>query len=150
MLTVKSKLNYRNRIAVFSQSVVTAMATILTTLASHAADATWTNDAASTWVTGANWNPNAAPGATSGTTNADTATFNPVITANRTVTVDANRNVSNIVFNANTKTYTLATGPLVLSAGGMLQVTGAASATNNISARLVLGGDYTLANNGSG
>src|SRR4051812_32694715 len=150
MLTVISKLNNRNSIALFSRSIVMATATILVTIAGHAADATWTNDAASTWITSINWSPNAAPGATSGTTSPDTATFSPVITANRTVTVDANRNVSNIIFNANTKIYTLASGPLVLSAGGMLQTIGGATVNDAISAPMVLGGNYTLANNGTG
>lgn len=89
-----------------------------------AADATWAQGSGTfAWATGANWTPTAAPGATSGTTNTDTAVFNnnPGATTG-TVTVDANRNLQNIIINqssnAATSPYSFGGGPFRLTSGG--------------------------------
>jgi fibronectin-binding autotransporter adhesin len=119
-----------------------------------AADATWTNVAAnSTWVTDANWDPNAAPGATNSTTSTDTATFySGALTAARVVTVDANRNVRNITFSNSTTGFTLQLtgGSLLPSAGGQIELLGSATANIQtfISSPVTLQGNYTILNNG--
>jgi autotransporter-associated beta strand protein len=112
----------------------------------HAADATWNVDADGTWVTDSNWNPAAAPGSTSSTTNTDTATFGSVITAARTVTVDTNRNISGINFSGNSFAYTLSGGNLLLTSGGTIQTSGAGSNTfvDNVNSAITLEGDYTF------
>ncbi|HEY8900803.1 MAG TPA: autotransporter-associated beta strand repeat-containing protein [Chthoniobacterales bacterium] len=118
---------------------------LLTPIA-RAADATWNVDAADSWATDAAWNPAAAPGSTSSTTSTDTATFGSVITAARTVTVDANRNVSGINFSGNSFAYTLSGGNLLLSAGGTIQTSGAGSNTfvDNVNSAITLQGDYAF------
>jgi len=100
-------------------------AILLAASSAYAASATWNVNADGNWATGGSWTPAAAPGATSGTTNADTATFGNIITAARTVTVDTGRNISVIDFNANNFKYTLSGGSLILSSGGTIRTSGA-------------------------
>ncbi|HTL72672.1 MAG TPA: autotransporter-associated beta strand repeat-containing protein [bacterium] len=134
--------------------VVSALAASLFMLpAVQAADATWTNNAASTWATGANWDPNAAPGATSGTASADTATFyTTALTASRVVTVDTGRNIKNILFTNSTATFTLQLtgGSLLLSSGGKIELASSALANIQtfINSPITLEGGYTFLNNG--
>lgn len=111
----------------------------------HAASAMWNLDAPGSWATGGNWSPASAPGATSGTTNTDTATFGNVITAARTITVDSDRNISVIDFNANDFAYTLLGGSLVLSSGGIIRTSGA-GLTHNAD---TISSAITLANAGA-
>jgi autotransporter-associated beta strand protein len=103
---------------------------LLSASSAHADSAAWYVDAAGDWATDENWNSAAAPGATSGTTNTDTATFGSVVTADRIVTVDTGRNISVIDFNANGKLFTLSGGSLVLSSGGTIKTSGS-GATHN-------------------
>ena len=103
---------------------------LLAASSAHAASATWNVNAAGNWATGGSWTPASAPGATSGTTNTDTATFGNVILANRVVTVDTGRNISVIDFNANSFQYTLSGGSLVLSSGGTIKTSGAGTTHN--------------------
>jgi autotransporter-associated beta strand protein len=103
---------------------------LLSASSAHADSAAWYVDAAGDWATDGNWNSAAAPGATSGTTNTDTATFGSVSSADLIVTVDTGRNISVIDFNANDKVYTLSGGSLVLSSGGTIKTSGA-GATHN-------------------
>lgn len=118
----------------------------LITSVARAADATWNLDGAGSWATDANWNPAAAPGSTSSTTNTDTATFGSVITAARAVTVDTNRNIFGINFSGNSFAYTLSGGNLLLTSGGTIQTSGAGSNTfvDNVSSAITLEGDYTF------
>ena len=103
------------------------------------ADAVWNVNAAGNWADGANWTPASAPGATTGTTSPDTATFGTVISAARIVTVDDNRNLAGINFAGNSSAYNLSGGSLVLSSGGSLQTSGAGSAhTDTISTPITL------------
>lgn len=141
------------------QSVITsvirkmfAAVCLLATVSASAADATWTNNAAGTWATAANWDPNAVPGATSGTTSADTATFyTTTLTASRVVTVDASRNIANLLFTNSTASFTLQLtgGSLLLSSGGRIEVTSGAAANIQtfINSPITLEGSYTLLNN---
>jgi autotransporter-associated beta strand protein len=107
-----------------------------------AASATWNMNADGSWVTDGNWSPAAAPGATSGTTNTDTATFGTVITAPRIITLDANRNIFGIDFAGNSSAYTLSGGNLLLTNGGVIQSSGAGTAhTDTISSAIAIQGD---------
>lgn len=96
--------------------------------------ASWNVDASGNWTTGANWSPSEPNGA------GDTATFGSVITAPRTITLDANRTIGNISFN-NANTYTIVpTSAEVLTVGDgtadkTLQVV---SGSHTIAAGLVL------------
>ncbi len=97
-----------------------------------AASASWNVDADGSWGTGSNWNPAAAPGATTGNNSADVATFGVSLGAVRTVTVDANRNVAGITFsNTSAFGYTLSGGSLLLSNGGVIQGLAAGGAHND-------------------
>ena len=112
------------------------------TLTAQAADATWNLNNAGSWVTNANWLPTAAPGATTGTTNTDTATFGTIITQARTVTVDNNRNILGINFAGNSHNYTLQSGSLLLTNGGLIQTSGGGSAnTSFINTTVAIQGD---------
>lgn len=107
-----------------SWSIVTiaVIASVLGT-PSHAANGTWNVDAAGTWVNTGNWLDAVVPG-TSGTafTSTDIATFSTTLTANRTVTLDAHRNVKDILFsNGSGFGYTLSSGTLRLSNGGSIE-----------------------------
>jgi hypothetical protein len=99
-----------------------------------AADGFWNVDANGNWVTAGDppWLNSVVPGATSGTTNTHIATFGFTLTtsAQRTVTVDANRNIGGINFsatNGSTGTsstnggYLLSGGNLLLTNGGVIQ-----------------------------
>lgn len=107
-----------------------------------AADATWNTNADGSWTTDGLWNPASAPGATSGTTNTDTATFGNIITTARTITVDANRNIFGINFAGNSFAYNLSGGSLLLTNGGTVQTSGGGSNhTDSIASTIALQGD---------
>ncbi len=103
----------------------------------RAADAAWNVDANGNWADNGNWNPATAPGA------GDTAFFGPVLTADRTVTVDSNRAIGGLAFvNTNQFAYTLSGGSLLLANGGVIR-----NAADNgvhadvISSTIILQGD---------
>ncbi len=106
----------------------------------------WTGASSMNWVDGGNWT-GTVPGATSGATNTDTASFSQNA-ANSTLVVDAGRNVQNITFDtANVNSLVIGTtaGPsLLLTAGGTIQTTSTVVFSQTINAPLVLGGDYTF------
>jgi len=107
----------------------------------QAANGTWNVSTDGAWALDSNWNPAAAPGSTSSTTNTDTATFGNVITANRTITLDANRNISGINFSANSFAYTLSGGNLLLTNGGIIQTSaGGSGHTATISSAIEIQG----------
>jgi autotransporter-associated beta strand protein len=90
------------------------------------------------WSEATNWVGGiVVPGATTGTTNTDTATFGT--SSVLAVVADANRNLQNITFGAN-NTYNLSGGPLLLTTGGKLLANGS-SASQNVSAPLTIQGD---------
>jgi fibronectin-binding autotransporter adhesin len=92
-----------------------------------AADGSWNVNNAGNWSTAGSWLSNSIPGSTSSTTSTDIATFGFTLTAGRAVTVDANRNIGGIIFsNTSAFGYTLSSGNLLLSNGGVIQ-----TATNN-------------------
>jgi|GEM_PF-1651624 len=134
---------------------------LLLTHASVAADASWTGGTGTQlWSTGTNWNPNSPPGATSGTTNPDTATFNTAAGAT-TITIDAGRNLLNLLFtNTAGGSFTIGSAganageALLLSSGGSVTMNFGNTAAVTLNAPMVIeptsntgAGTYTFANN---
>ena len=121
-----------------------------------AADGTWISATAnSTWSVSGSWQDGVIPGATTGNTNTDIATFNVAVSGgsgNRVVNVDADRNIGGITFGDNNinRGYALNGGPLVLSAGGVIQLDSTATGGSHFSivnAIVTLAGDATFSNN---
>ena len=87
------------------------------------------------------------PGATTGTTNTDTATFSQNAT-NSPLVIDAGRNIQNITFDTasvNSLTVRRGRGPsLLLTAGGTIQTTSTVVNAQTVNAPLVLEGNYTF------
>lgn len=65
---------------------------LLLTVSAHAADGTWNVDANGVWSTAGNWTPGIADGS------GFTANFTNNITADRTVSLDSDRTLTNVVF----------------------------------------------------
>ena len=140
---------------------VSLLTVLLLTHASVAADASWTGGTGTQlWSTGTNWSPTTAPGATSGTTNADTATFNTAVGAT-TITIDTGRNLRNLTFtNTAGSTFTIGSAganageTLLLSSGGTFAMYLGNTSTVTLNAPMVIEpvsgtgtGTYTFANN---
>lgn len=109
-----------------------------------AASNSWNVDAAGNWSTAGSWLGGVdIPGSTSVTNSADIATFGFTLTAARAVTVDANRNIGGITFsNTSGFGYTLSSGTLLLSNGGIIQTAaGNGNHTDTISAPLIIQGN---------
>jgi autotransporter-associated beta strand protein len=120
-------------------SLIGLFTVITLTPVSYAADATWNVNADGNWADAANWDPAAAPGATTGTTNADSATFGTIISAITAITVDADRNLAGIDFAGNSSAYTLGGGSLILTSGGTLKTSGGGSGhTDTVSSPITL------------
>ncbi len=91
----------------------------------------------STWSTDANWNGAAAPGAVTGVVSLDTATFLDAV--NLGVTVDAYRNIQNILFDtASAGAFTLSGGQLVVTTGGAVTINGTVVNTETINSNILL------------
>ncbi|WP_461526414.1 beta strand repeat-containing protein [Prosthecobacter sp.] len=134
---------------------------LLLTHASVAADASWTGGTGTQlWSTGTNWNPTTAPGATSGTTNADTATFNTAV-GTTTITIDTGRNLRNLTFATGAgSTFTIGSAganageTLLLTNGGTTAMNAGNTATVTLNAPMVIEpttatgtASYTFTNN---
>lgn len=132
----------------------------MTVKTTRAADAAWIGGIGTqNWADGANWNP-AAPGATSGTTNANIATFNTGLGAT-TITVDAGRNLRSLVFATGAAgSFTIGSAganageTLHLSSGGTIVMNSGITAPVTINAPIVVhptsdtgAGSFTFANN---
>ncbi|HEV2971173.1 MAG TPA: autotransporter-associated beta strand repeat-containing protein [Pirellulales bacterium] len=106
----------------------------------------WTGASSTSWAASGNWN-GAVPGATSGTTNTDTATFSQNA-ANSPLVIDAGRNLQNITFdtpNVNSLIIGVSGGPsLLLTAGGTIQATSTVANAETVNAPLVLEGSYAF------
>jgi autotransporter-associated beta strand protein len=115
-----------------------------TPAALSAADASWQVDANGNWTANANWTAASPNGS------ADTATFGNVITAGRTVTLNAPRTVGAVFFDS-PQTYTLfsASNALTLSGPTGLTLNGSGGAIFNVG-NLVLGANQVWTGNGSG
>ena len=114
----------------------------------HAASDSWNVDASGVWTNAANWAGGNIPGIITGTTNMDVATFSLTLTAARTNTVDANRNLGGITFgNTSANAYTLSGGNLILSSGGVIQtLAGAGAHDDTISSAIKIAGNGGSAN----
>jgi autotransporter-associated beta strand protein len=112
---------------------------------------TWTGTTSTNWSDIGNWS-GAVSGATIGTTNAATALFTQNA-PNSPLTIDAGRNLQNITFDTaavNSLTIGIAGGqPLLLTAGGTIQITSTVTKPQTVNAPLVLEGDYTLSSGAS-
>ncbi|HEY8967394.1 MAG TPA: hypothetical protein VIM58_13170, partial [Candidatus Methylacidiphilales bacterium] len=140
-----------------SSIVTAAMLSLLATApALHAASGTWNGATDANWATSTNWS--AVPGATTGTTNADIATFNTdpgtgFGGASNPIVIDANRNVKSLLFDTSAGSYVIgaaAGNALVLTGGGSITLAATATGTNlteTINAPLVLSGSYAITNN---
>jgi len=129
----------------------------------NAANQTWNGGGANgTWSTVGDWvGGTAAPGANSGTTNTDTATFNAAIangwgTSGTPVVIDSGRNIQSVLFDTAAGNYFIgSTGgsSLLLTNGGAIQILStftSTSGTETVNAPLVIegaGGAYSFTNN---
>ncbi len=119
--------------------------------ASPSGSSVWTGTAAtSTWSDAGNWQNNLIPGAASGVSNTDTATFN-LTTATSPLTIDSGRNLQNITFDTAAVTPNIigtTTGnAIALTNGGTIQTTASVVNPQTINAPLILegtGGTYTF------
>src|SRR3954467_13389513 len=102
-----------------------------------AASGIWSGGGAtSDWSDAGNWDN--VPGATSGITSADIATFNSNPT-NLTVAVDANRNISGITFDTiNAGAFTIGGNPLLLTSGGTIKINDPVDAAETINSALTV------------
>ncbi len=133
----------------------------ISAIPAHAADATWGANTTGNWTLGSNWSPTTAPGATSGLTNTDNATFSNA--AGGTITIDsATQNIGSLLFSGTPAAYIIgssganAGNSLLLSSGGTINVTSSNAVNQTVNAPLVLepasgttAGSYTIQNNNS-
>ena len=128
-----------------------------------AANGTWvsTGGVGPSWGNSDNWSSGTIPGATSGTTNTDTATFNTAITntfgtSTTPIVIDSGRNIQDISFDTAAGNYYIGStslNPLLLTSGGTTQILNTLTSTNaieTINAPLVIegaAGTYTFSNN---
>ncbi len=102
--------------------------------------ASWNVDSDGNWSAGANWTGGAAP---NGVDHA--ATFGPIITAGRTITVDAAQTVGAITFDNAAASYTIAGGSGITLdvASGDAEIN-VASGSHTIAAPIMLAGDTII------
>lgn len=120
----------------------------------NAASSTWNVDSLGNFSAPGNWS-NGVPGATSGTTSADIATFQrSTISAARTVTLDTAYNIGGITINNNGSTdaavFTIgnnSSNNFTMSAGAVIQNIGNQTGRNAITSPLTLAGNLTVSNN---
>src|SRR5258708_4281711 len=147
-----------NRSRRFHRRLIGMSLVVLSVLGSSAfvfaASGTWNSTATTgAWQTSTNWLSGNIPGATSGTTNADTATFNST-SSTTSIVPDAARNLENITFDSSAVAYTIGTtggNGLLLTAGGEIQIASTFSGSNlteTVNAPLTLEGNYIFADNG--
>ncbi|MEY3898136.1 MAG: hypothetical protein RLZZ214_3657, partial [Verrucomicrobiota bacterium] len=102
---------------------IAALAFIASPVA-HAASAIWGANTTGTWSDGTKWTPASAPGATSGLTNTDVATFSNA--AGGTITIDsATQNIGSLAFSGSPGAYIL--GSSGANAGNSLFLSSAGS-----------------------
>ncbi|HSI07821.1 MAG TPA: autotransporter-associated beta strand repeat-containing protein [Rariglobus sp.] len=110
----------------------------------YGADGIWNGTTDGDWLSITNWSVNPAPGATTGTTNGDTATFNNAGGGFTAITTDLGRNIKNITFDGPlSAAYTIGTvggNPLLLTTAGTIKTTSGVINTQTINAPLQLQG----------
>jgi autotransporter-associated beta strand protein len=106
--------------------------------------ADWTGATGTNWIDTGNWS-GAVPGATTGTTNTDTALFDQNA-PNSPLSIDAGRNLRSLTFDkASVSSLTVGTvggNALLLTAGGTIQTTQTVVNPQTVNCPLVLEGDY--------
>ena len=111
----------------------------------------WTGANSPNWADSGNWS-GAVPGAPSGTTNIDTATFDRNASKSP-LTIDTGRNVQSLKFDtASVNSLTIGTiggQALLLTAGGIIQTTFTVAKPQTVNAPLVLEGDYAFTSGAS-
>ena len=111
----------------------------------------WKGTSSNDWSDPSNW-IGPVPGAISGTTNGDTATFNQSA-ANSPTTIDVGRNLQGIVFDtASVSPTTIGTtigNSLLLTAGGSISSTSTVTNLESINAPLELEGSYAFTSSAS-
>ncbi len=109
----------------------------------HAADGAWINNANGNWTTSSNWY-GSAPSATG-----DTAYFLNVISADRTITLNASRSIGSLFFNS-PYTYTISgANSLTLNGSTGLTLNGSGGAFINVGT-LTLASSQTWTGSGTG
>ncbi|MEO5912745.1 MAG: autotransporter-associated beta strand repeat-containing protein [Luteolibacter sp.] len=104
----------------------------------------WKANVSGNWNDVASWTAGNIPGSTSLINSSDVATFGFTLATNgKTVTVDTNRNIGGITFsNTSGFGYTLSSGNLLLTNGGVIQSTGTTGAhADTISSAIEIQGD---------
>jgi fibronectin-binding autotransporter adhesin len=141
-----------------------AIAALLCDQSAFAASQIWDGDGTNAnWSTSANWvsSVGGVPGATSGTTNTDVATFNAAIAntwglTGSPILINTYRNIGGISFTLAAGNYHIGTttgNALDLTSGGTIQILSALAATNavqTVRAPLIIqgaNGTYAFANN---
>src|SRR5205807_7576222 len=114
---------------------------------------TWSSSASTgNWSSASNWVAGVIPGATAGTTDADTAIFNSGSTTTLVIP-DLTRNLEFITFDTAAAAYTIGTtggNALLLTSGGTIQTTFTVVNTEIINAPLVIEGTNGLYSFSSG
>ncbi len=101
---------------------------------------TWNIDAAGNWNTASNWDPASVPNSSGAT-----ASFDSIITAPRTITVDGTFSVGTLAID-NANAYTLSGG--TLNVNGIINITNTnGNAAHSISSDIVLTSDTTVTQN---
>lgn len=123
--------------------IIAIVAMVGVCVVAQAASDSWKLDANGNWIDSANWLGGSIPGSTSLSNSTDVATFDVTLSAGRTVTVDANRNIGGITFgNTSANLYTLSGGNLLLSDGGIIQIlAGTGNHVDEISSAITVVGD---------
>jgi fibronectin-binding autotransporter adhesin len=112
--------------------------------------ATWTGGTDSNWATNTDWSGNIAPGSNSSTTNTDTALFNNAGNGNTAITVDASRNLQNIVFDTSSAAYSFSGGSLLGTSGGEILINPTVGSSETFNTPLTIEGSvFNLVNNAS-
>lgn len=137
------KLILKTRVRKVPSGILSALLILTVSHLLNAANGTWTGGGGNgTWEVSSNWS-GGVPGATSGTTNTDVATFDG--TTQTTVTNDANRNLGGITFTGSSvAAYTIGTtggNALSLSSGGAITtVSSTSNVKQTVNAPLILEG----------
>lgn len=135
----------------FGRLLLPAAALVSFSGSALAADQTWSGTTDGNWATGTNWSGGAAPGGATGGASGDTATFNNNV--NTTVTVDATRNIKNILFDTGAGAFSFGGGLLVLTNAGAVTMNAGVANTETINSNILLSATasstYSFINNSS-
>lgn len=141
----------QSSLPILSTALAAASLLLLPLHSTQAASSIWSSTAPDgAWETGSNWSAG-SPGATSGSTSPDVATFNNASTT-LSIVPDANRNIAGLSFDTNAGNYVIGSSggnTLTLSSGGTAQILSTlagSSKTMSINAPLSLAGNYTIQN----